>query len=91
MSETSGNKKASAQHVLKTWPEPFAAVLAGLKTAELRVNDRGFEVGDELLLAEFDPSTGRFSGRTVARTVSHIQTGFSMMPGHVCLSFAVKG
>ena len=29
-------------HYLKTWPEPFAAILDGRKMFEVRVNDRGF-------------------------------------------------
>lgn len=42
-------------HRLKCWPESFAAVLDGTKSFEWRRDDRGFDVGDELLLAEFDP------------------------------------
>lgn len=41
-------------HKLKTWREPFLQVVMGLKTAEFRENDRGFEVGDLLLLREWD-------------------------------------
>lgn len=43
-------------HTLKTLPEPFAAVAAGAKRAEMRRDDRGFEAGDLLVLREFDPS-----------------------------------
>jgi hypothetical protein len=42
-------------HKLKTWPEPFKALLDGLKTYEVRHNDRNFHVGDELQLCEWSP------------------------------------
>lgn len=42
-------------HDLKCWPESFEAVLAGLKTVELRLNDRDYQAGDRLILREYDP------------------------------------
>jgi hypothetical protein len=42
-------------HYLKTWPEYFQAIKSGEKKAELRLNDRDFKVGDELVLQEYDP------------------------------------
>ena len=39
-------------HSLKTDPELFEAVLIGLKKYEIRLDDRGFEVGHELCLME---------------------------------------
>lgn len=42
-------------HVLKTHPEPFEAVIAGVKRAEFRRMDRPFKVGHLLRLREWDP------------------------------------
>lgn len=40
------------KHRLKTDPAMFQSVWDDKKTFELRLNDRGFKVGDELLLLE---------------------------------------
>ncbi len=89
-------------HVLKTWPEPFAALLDGTKTAEFRRDDRGFQVGDELLLREFDPGaitaaqiydlSAGYSGREIKRLVSHVVRGpaFGVPDGFAVLSLAVR-
>jgi hypothetical protein len=42
------------EHDLKVAPEHFASLWDGTKTAELRKDDRGFAVGDTLLLCEYD-------------------------------------
>lgn len=44
-------------HNLKTDPEVFSANLAGLKPWEIRYDDRGYQVGDMIILEET-----RFSG-----------------------------
>lgn len=88
------------QHTLKTWPELFQAVADREKTADLRRNDREFEVGDWLTFAEFDPDErtvdehqvehpGRFTGSEVTFVVTHVLDGeqWGLQPGFVMLSF----
>lgn len=64
-------------HELKTWPEPFTAILARRKRHEVRVDDRGFLVGDTLRLKEWNPAppgpvAGRYTGREVDVRVTYI-------------------
>ncbi len=59
-------------HELKCWPDPFSAVWRGDKTAELRRDDRGFQVGDVLLIREYDTTAGGYTGRALRVCVSHI-------------------
>lgn len=48
-------------HNLKIRPNYFKDVIAEIKKFEIRFNDRGFEVGDLIVLEEFDNKgyTGR--------------------------------
>lgn len=58
-------------HYLKSWPHQFIAVKAGVKTAELRRNDRDYSVGDLMILQEYDPETKQYSGRVVTVEITH--------------------
>lgn len=42
-------------HHVKCWPEFFEPIFAGLKTFEIRLNDRDYQVDDLLVLQEWTP------------------------------------
>lgn len=60
------------EHELKTHPEPFTEVWSGRKTAELRLDDRDFRIGDTMILKEWKPKAKKFTGRTVTARITHI-------------------
>lgn len=60
-------------HDLKCWPEPYAATKSGKKTCEIRLDDRGFQVDDILLLREWNPTTKSYTGDQLYRQVTHIE------------------
>ncbi len=43
-------------HEIKSWPESFQPTRQRVKLAEFRRDDRGYEVGDLLVIREYDPN-----------------------------------
>lgn len=60
----------SQLHFLKIKPKYFMAVESGIKTFEIRFNDRNFKVGDILYLLEF--CDGEYTGRELCREVCYM-------------------
>ena len=63
-------------HELKTWPQYFGAILAGVKTFEVRKNDRPFMESDYLLLREWDELSESYTGREKVMFVTYVLSGF---------------
>ena len=59
-------------HALKQLPEYFAPVIEGIKTFEVRKNDRPFQVGDLLALNEWDAEIERYTGRSCLVLIDYI-------------------
>jgi hypothetical protein len=80
---------APREHVLKTWPNAYDAVLEGRKRFEWRRDDRGFEVGDVLVLWRWDPAVERsagYQGNTKQRVrVTYILRGMFDIPHGFCV------
>ena len=68
------------EHELKCWPEYFQAVQSGEKTFEVRRFDRPFAVGDILLLREWDPKSGDYTGREIRCRISYL-LDLTYLPG----------
>lgn len=58
LQEVGSRGRRARVHELKTWPEPFERLWAGDKRHEVRKDDRGYAVGDLLILREYDPAPG---------------------------------
>ena len=58
------------RHELKIKPEYFQAVWEGKKKAELRKDDRDYNVGDVLILYEWNGE--EYTGSAIAVRVTHI-------------------
>jgi hypothetical protein len=88
-----------ATHELKIWPPYFEAVASGAKTFEIRKDDRGFKVGDVLVLRELDTPENagagfcdfdmgpRLTGREVRAVVTYVLPGgqFGLGPEYVAM------
>jgi uncharacterized protein DUF3850 len=89
-----GNKQRmrGLEHILKTWPEHYAAIERGAKTCELRLNDRPYQVGDALHLKEWEPLENSFTGRSCRVRVTHVLSGGAWLsPGYVAMSIRLMG
>jgi hypothetical protein len=85
------------QHLLKTDPDAFDAVAQGIKTYEIRFNDRDYQVEDELILLK-TLQTGEamklnnlepfYTGDIVRARVIHILSGpiYGLAEGWVIMS-----
>lgn len=80
-------------HELKTWPGPFGAMRLGLKSFEVRKDDRNFAVGDTLILKEFDPVEKKYSGMFLeAKVIWKLPGGqFGIALRHCVMSVKLTG
>ena len=77
-------------HGLKCDTKYFSQILSGTRTFELRFNDRGFAIGDVLLLKEYCLSTNVYSGKEIKAEVTDILRRFpGLVRGYVIMSIKI--
>jgi hypothetical protein len=78
-------QKAIKTHELKTIQPYFDECKKGNKKFEFRKNDRNFEVGDEVLLREYDPETDTYSGNAMRAKITYILNEFGGLGSGYCV------
>ena len=80
-------------HNLKTWPDYYRAVASGQKPFEIRLNDRGYQLGDILHLQEWEPSKHAYTGDSVHCRVTYIMApvrdSFGVKAGYALMGIRV--
>mgnify|MGYP001042358000 CR=1 FL=1 len=75
------------QHRLKIDEEYFSAVIRGKKKFEIRFNDRGYKIGDAIILQEIDDD-GLFTGRKITGIITYI-TNYKQKDGYIVFGFEI--
>ena len=71
--ETPAGHHAHFDYMVKSWPWFFEPMCAGEKKHDMRdKRDRDYKVGDQMLLREFDPRTGTYTGREAVAMITYI-------------------
>ncbi|PEC62928.1 DUF3850 domain-containing protein [Bacillus toyonensis] len=73
-------------HNLKINKEFFSPVVEQIKTFEIRRNDRGFQVGDKIVLNEWDDRNKQYTGKKVNGEITYI-TNYEQKENYVVFSF----
>ncbi len=60
------------KHELKTINPFFTDSINGKKLWEIRLNDRSYKLGDEVILREYNPSNNSYSGRRITGIITYI-------------------
>lgn len=74
-------------HKLKMLPVYFFPAWEGLKPFEIRKYDRGFKVGDNVILQEWDEEKG-YSGREIYGVILYV-TQYMQRTGYCVFSYSL--
>jgi len=56
----------------KTWKEAFEKMLSGEKTFDARLANFNCQIGDILVLEEYDPELKKYTGRKIEKKITFI-------------------
>lgn len=77
------------QHKVKCHVDGFESLITGARTHDIRVDDRGFKVGDTIFQEEYDPMSNIFTERSclvVITCIIHDTSKFGFeLPADVCV------
>lgn len=90
------------RHELKCWPIYFWPLEKGIKTFEYRKNDRDFQVGDQLVIKEYETEilggpegtqiiqSARYTGKILLFEITYILSNALNIPDGWCI-LGLKG
>ena len=78
-------------HRLKVWPSYFRDIIKGIKTFEIRKDDRDFQIGDRLVLEEYLQNEGEYTGNVIIRFIVYKfdKHQFGLECGYCILGMAI--
>lgn len=81
------NNRKPKDHQLKCWPDYFDPILSGEKNFDVREDDRDYQVGDVLVIREWDHLLEEYTGRIAIRKVTYKLHGgqFGIKDGYCVL------
>lgn len=87
-----GGERMPMTHEVKCWKEVFPAVKSGAKPWELRLNDRGYRVGDTLRQFEWDNEACQYTGDQVEHRIGFALYGpaFGLPDGYVIMTLSPR-
>lgn len=72
-SDSFGSVAMEPDYEVKSWPWFFEQMVSLQKKHDMRdMRDRQYAVGDVMLLREFDPRDGKYTGRTAQALITYI-------------------
>lgn len=77
------------RHELKLSTKFFEEALKGRKPFEIRYDDRGYKVGDDIILKEYDDD---YTGREISGRITYILTDIfvGLKPGYVAFTYETE-